>query len=336
MSARALGFSLALALTAACRRDAPPAPPAAPVEPRRETSAQTPADLPTDPTPPGAIGEVVGKPITEDAVREALRRARPGTEVRQAALLAAGRRIAADEAVRAGVAPKAAETADDHVDRFLAATFSATTSCHEIDDAAIAEAWRKQRRRFVHPDVFKVVDVQLVCCPKGRAPCRDEEAAGCFERGAAAMEQARRALGAAKTADELRAAAVSVVASVPGVGVHDYTFAYDYARPHADQGGSWVVMDPAIVGVVRGAQSGTLTEPVRSEYGYHILWVDEHRLPSNRGPDDPSARAEIFDALCKGILERARENYLLDLARNTRPTFDVQALDRIAAGIVDQ
>lgn len=127
----------------------------------------------------------------------------------------------------------------------------------------------------------------------------------------------------------MQAAAEAAAASVPGLGAHRYTFAYDFSRPHADQGGTWVVMDPAIIDAVRGAKTGTLTEPVRTAYGYHILWVEEHRPKSDRGPDDPSARKELFDGLCGAILERARETYLLDLARNTAPTFDVEAVDRI-------
>lgn len=330
---RPRAVAIALLLAAGCRREAPPPLPAPPEAPRVEAPTAPPAVEEAGEPGPTAIGEVVGMAITEADVREALRRAPPGTDVRQGALLAAGRRVAAGEATRADVKRQDGEATDDHVDRFLAATFSPTTSCHEIDDAAIAETWRRQRRRFVHPDVFKVVDVQLVCCPKDRAPCRDEAAAACFERGAGAIEQARRAVATATTAEELRGAAESAAASVPGLGAHAYTFAYDYTKPHGEQGGTWVVMDPAIVEVVRDAKAGTLTEPVRSAYGYHILWIEEHRPKADRGLDDPGARKEIFDELCEGILKRARETYLLDLARNTRPTFDVEALERIGSSL---
>ena len=336
----------ALAPAASCRRAPPPDAPAdPPPTPARAPAPPTPAPPASEPTKaapaatglsggdPGAadrpIGRVLGQPLTERDVREALRRARKGTGNRTAALLAAGRKIAAGEATRAGIPLAPGERTDDHVDRFLAATFSPTTSCHDIDDAAIAETWKRLRKRFVHPDVFRVIDLQVICCPKEQAPCRDAEAARCFEGGAARIEDARAAVATARTEAALRAAADAAAVNVPGLIVHGYSFAYDYGRPHHDQGGSWVVMDPAIVDVVRGAEAGTLTEPVRTPYGYHLLWVADHRPPDHRGPDDPTARKEIFDELCEGILVRAREGYLLDLAKNVRPEVDLDAVDAI-------
>lgn len=309
-----------------CHGEAPAAPPGAATAPGDARTA------PPSPAPPSPIvGRVFGRPITERDVREALRRSREGTSVRAAAVLAAGRILAREEAARAGIARGPGEPADVHVDRFLAATFSPTTSCHGIDAAAVTETWHRLRKRFVHPDVFEVIDLQIVCCPKGEAPCRDEASARCFEAGAARIEQVRTAVQGARTEQELRAAAASAAQSVPELLVHDYAFAYDYTRPHHDQGGTWVVMDPAIVDVVRPAQAGTLTESVRTPYGYHALWVVEHRPPDDRGPDDPSARLEIFGELCTGLLQRAREHYLLDMARNARPELDLGAVDAITA-----
>jgi hypothetical protein len=297
----------------------------APVEPL--VAAATP-DSPID----RPVARVFGRPVSGRDALAARQRAPEGTTLAEAAVLAAGRLLAADEAERVRFPRKEGEGREEYVDRFLAATFSPETSCLGVDEQDVASTAKRLTKRFDHPDVYKVLDLQIVCCPKDEAPCLDDAlAAACFVESASAIEQARAAVAPAKTEAEVRRAAETAARSIPRLAIVPYTFAYDHDRPHADQGGPWAVMDPAIVQVVRGLEAGALSEPVRSAYGYHVLYVRDHQSPDRRGPDDPSVRKEVFDLLCEGILKRARVRYVVDLASSAGTEVSREAVEALQA-----
>lgn len=334
--------ALALAaLATGCRKDPaqPPAPesPAANPRPAQEVPAASPEPTAPPRSTEPTIAVVFGHVITESEVRAALAAAPPGTTVRDGVVLAIGRHLASLEARRLGFPRSDGESEAQWVERFLAATFGPSTSCRAVSDADVADAYRTHKRHYVHPDVFRVLDLQLVCCPKQQVPCvGDEEAARCFTDGAGTMEAARQSLGAVESAEAFRAAGDALRSTAPTLALMEYSFAYAYDRPHRDQRGPWAIMDPSILEAVRGAEAGTVTEPIRSPFGYHVMFVVEHRPPEDKGPDDPSVQRELRDRLCDAVLRRTRSGYLRDLVKGSDARVVDTALEALEARVKEE
>ena len=297
--------------------------------PSSESATNSPPPLPssTDTQKPTSsvslennLAIVLNTGITMDDARNALRRMTGPPIAKTAVMLAAGRVLAVIEAERSGMPRAENENNLDYVDRFLALTFSERTSCASISEEEIAERFRIMRRRYDHPDIFKAINLQFICCPSSRAPCvNDKMASLCFKEERKRAEEIFSELLMLRTHSEAFAQrAKSLAESHEQIGAADLKFAYDYDFDRHDQPGPWAILDPAILSAVRKAAVGDVIGPIQSEYGFHILYIQKHDLKTKRTLDEPDVHKEVRNTYCQERLKSTREQYLLDLTRSVK------------------
>jgi parvulin-like peptidyl-prolyl isomerase len=201
-----------------------------------------------------------------------------------------------------------------------------------VDAADLAREYRENLRAFVHPDVIHVLDAQIVCCPKERAPCvNDPENERCLEAAHADAAKAFAAIAAAADDERARADAQAALAGAFGAAVTDYKLAYDYDRPADQQGGKWVIIDRAIVEALRNAQVGQSVGPVKSEFGYHSLRVLSRKPKRQAELEDPSTQAELRERVCRRLVAAARVRYLGKLVDEVAPQWEPRDMDAVRA-----
>ncbi len=230
--------------------------------------------------------------------------------------VAAGLVLAMDEARRLGFARRPGESQAAWAARFVRSLYDPARGCPNLPHNALREFYELHRRRFIHPDVFDVIDVQILCCPAGRAPCEGEPGAGaCFERAMARAELLAARMGAqAVDAATAEATARAIVREEEGVKWRRYRVAYDYDAPPDAQPGRWLVVDPNIRAALRGQPAGTVVGPVRSAYGAHVLFVAAHEPPASGDFDDPDVQRALRRAVCAERVAAERVEYLRSLA----------------------
>ena len=278
-------------------------------------SAPAPVSAPPAPVADPVVATVLGKKLTLSVLEaigpEAVHANTPEALLR----VGVGVMLATEEARRAGVESQPNQNAWDHVKRFLDRAYNPATTCRNLGEEALGAAWKIHRRAYVHPDMFDVVDVQMICCPRGKAPCvNDPEVDACMQEGVLESERVFAALASRSESREmLLSAAASLQKANPRIGVVEYTFAYDFDFAHHEQPGKWVVMDPALISAVRGARDGEVIAPTRSAYGHHVLYLVRHRKKSVGSPEDPAIKESLRSRACDALVERTRWRYLDDL-----------------------
>jgi len=283
------------------------------------------------------VATVLGKPLPLSLLKAIESEAAPANTVEGLVRLGVGAVLAADEARRVGVVQEPGESAWEHVKRFLARIYNPATTCRNLSDEDVGASWKLHRRSFVHPDIFEVVDVQLICCPKGRAPCVDDpEVDACFHRGIAESERVFASLvSASQSKESFLAAAEVLVLELPGLGVVEYTFAYDFDFAPHEQPGKWVVLDPRMIAAVKGAKDGDLLAPVKSAYGYHILRVLRRQTKSMGSPDDPEVRSKLRGRVCDTLVDRTRWRYLEDLTTHVHFEMSQEAVPTVEGWLAE-
>ncbi len=145
--------------------------------------------------------------------------------------------------------------------------------------------------RFNHGRVFDVQDYQWVCCDGRPANCGQPYARECFTEGAAAMAAVHQALVLARPdAEDLPLLVERYQVSAPRLSYQEYSFAFDEEK--GVQRGR-VLFDDAVVARVVGTPMGQFAEPVRSRFGWHVLYVRDSVPPESRDLSDPAVRHEI-------------------------------------------
>lgn len=147
--------------------------------------------------------------------------------------------------------------------------------------------------RFNHPRLFDVQDYQWICCDGRPAACNQPEVQACFAEGQAAMAAVYQALSLARPdPEDLPFLIERYQASAPRLAYQEYSFAYDEER--GIQRGR-VLFDDAVVARVVQTGAGNLAQPVRSQYGWHVLYVRSSVAPERRDLEDPDVRREIAE-----------------------------------------
>ncbi len=160
--------------------------------------------------------------------------------------------------------------------------------------------------RFDHVDSFFTVDGQFLCCTGDFRQCsRREEVVKCIDDAAASAQAVYAALQADKprSAQEMWAKIRVLTAKYPDLAPAEVQFYYDKAKPHDQQKGYDVVVEPYAAAVLQ-MQPGDVHAPVRSDFGWHIPYLEKLEPASHRTWKDPEVRAEIARNIVGPVRER--------------------------------
>lgn len=281
-----------------------------------------------------AVGKVLGRSFSVGDVR-AFAETLPADERRFSASdllrVIAGRWLAVSEAKQLGVPRDEGDSDDAVVDRMLTGLFNAGTACKAIKDSDIQTEYAANRRKFVYPDVFEVADLIFGCCPKESAPCHDEAALACFERGDERMIEVFAELALLPGLDARVGRSTELAETDESLELNTYRFGYDYDSPHGGQPGRWLVLEKSITDAVRDRTAGEIVGPLRSKYGVHVMTLVEHKPKSNRSWDHPEVREQLTKSICDRLVRRTQLNYLTQLAVSTGLSADAATLKTLNA-----
>ncbi len=155
----------------------------------------------------------------------------------------------------------------------------------EIDhtpDSVPMERWeklyfdRRIRPMFDHKDTYFVRDAQITCCSETGFACRKAtQYERCFSESVPKIQEAYTQLlmlGPA-SATEFEKAVSGVARQIRGLGLQKYSFQYDYTKSFEKQRG-YQVIDDNVAKAVRDTGVGNISAPVRSAFGWHVLYVE--------------------------------------------------------------
>ncbi len=194
---------------------------------------------------------------------------------------------------------------------WLDRTFAANHRVDQVSRADIERAYHNPavREMFEHVNGYFTTDAQMLCCSGNVDQCaKSDEVRSCIDAGADKAAALRAALVADPPGSpaEMAARVASLRGRFPDVGVHDIDFYYDPTIAYGDQRGYQLMVEPFAVGV-SALQPGQISEPIRSPYGWHIVWL-RRVLPARHGtPEDADVRSEI----ARNILPMLRERDLI-------------------------
>ena len=166
------------------------------------------------------------------------------------------------------------------------------------------------RKRYIHFDAFRVRDIQYLCC-WSMAECqrRKDEIKECMNTGAMRASELHKIIEEARprTPKEFEDLANLHMAKVdPKFGLHEFGAFYD-VKVSYEENTRVDRMTKSVIERVKTMKVNELTEPVEDEYGWHIMYLMDHRPEANRRPEDPEVRREISE----GIYSRVQEQELI-------------------------
>jgi len=211
----------------------------------------------------------------------------------------------------------------------------------EVDltpDTVPTSAWedlyweRSIRPYFDHWDVFFVLDVRFICCKGAAESCaRDEIVQKCMAQTEPDIRDVHRILETKglSDADLVKKAVEELqVAGYPGLRREEYSFQYDFTRPHEKQT-EYNLVNRNVALAVKDAPLNALLPPVRSNFGWHILFVKEFRPAEHL----PFGTPEVMERLKERFFEMARgrlvHQFLVETFRNGRIRVDRDALREV-------
>lgn len=204
-----------------------------------------------------------------------------------------------------------------------------------IADADITLAYKNPAIvvRYDHVDSYFTIDGQLLCCTGDFRQCaRREEVVKCIDDAAASAQAVYAALQAdpPRSAQEMWAKVRVLTGKYPDLAPAEVQFYYDKSKPHDQQKGYDVMVEPYAAAVTR-MQPGALHPPVRSDFGWHIPYLEKVEPESHRTWKDPEVRAEIARNIVGPVREREAQKLGFELMKQHRVELYYDKLDPAAA-----
>lgn len=273
----------------------------------------------TDAAEPDVLACVGGVAITE-AMYEHTRAAAPADEAPRATL----QRLIDAELLAAAAAD--AGLWRGWLRDELAATLAQRTLVRAIEEGVTEErvtaadvefAFKNAaiRSRYKRVEAFYVTDAQFLCCKGDWRQClKREEAQACIDEHASLARGLYDALQADPPASaEQMEARVKQLAleQFPGFSVASLTFYYDRSKPYSEQKGYDLMVQPFAEAVVK-MQPETVSEPIRTPYGWHIPRLNTLLPARDFEASDPEVRADV----ARNILPMIRQREVMRFAGN--------------------
>lgn len=201
----------------------------------------------------------------------------------------------------------------------------------KIADADIQKAYRFPQiiTRYDHADAWFVIDGQMLCCTGNAKQCAQrDEVRSCIAQSEAAARAvyAKLAADPPKSALEATARLKVLSASYPDLGVAEVHFYYDKSKPYEQQKGYDLMVKEFAEAVIE-MQPGEFHQPIRSDFGWHISYLEKMEPASHRPWNDPQVRAEIAENALIPIREREAQRFAFELLRKYGVQYFYDRLD---------
>jgi hypothetical protein len=193
--------------------------------------------------------------------------------------------------------------------------------------------WEKSvRPHFDHWDVFFVLDIRFICCKGAAESCaRDEVVQRCMAETEPDIREVHRILEARNPTDpEVLKKSVEElqVAGYPGLRKEEYSFQYDFTRPHEKQT-EYNLVNRNVAQAVKDAPLNKVLAPVRSNFGWHILFVKEFRPAEHLAFGTPEVLERLQERFFELVRGRIVQQYLVETFKEGRIRVDRDALREV-------
>lgn len=177
--------------------------------------------------------------------------------------------------------------------------------------------------RFHHHRILRVRDYQWICCAGDPAGCSTPDAQACFQEGAQAMPRLlERVRVEPMDPEDIPLMTERWRSIAPRLTYQAYDFAWDEER--RIQKGS-ILFDDAVVETVVATPPGQFAaRPVRSRYGWHVLFVAASEPPEQKGLEDPAVRREV----ARTFRVRYQQQRLIELLISLIPVQGFRTLEQ--------
>jgi len=275
------------------------------------------------------VAEVAGRPIPASRYRRALREAGPDADperVLQALMDREALALRAAQANPEGVLIASPETFRQALVMRLLRDRLDESLPPEAIPTALLEQWFRSPpvwTRFHHHRIFRVRDYQWICCSGDPAGCSTPEALACFQEGAAAMPRLlERVRVEPMDPEDIPLLTERWRSIAPRLTYQAYDFAWDEER-HLQKGS--VLFDDSVVEAVVETPPGRFAvKPVRSRYGWHVLFVAASEPAEQKGLDDPEVRREV----ARSFRVRFQQQRLVELLISLIPVQGFRSLEQ--------
>ncbi len=205
-------------------------------------------------------------------------------------------------------------------------------------DTVPTKAWedlyweRSVRPYFDHWDVFFVLDVRFICCKGAAESCaRDEIVQRCMADTEPDIRDVFKVLDARGLSDAeavKKAVEELQVAGYPGLRKEEYSFQYDFTRPHEKQT-EYNLVNRNVAQAVKDAPLNKVLPPVRSNFGWHILFIKEFRPAEHMAFGTPEVLARMKEKFYELARGRLVQEFLIETFKNGRIRVDREALREV-------
>jgi len=149
---------------------------------------------------------------------------------------------------------------------------------------------------FDHYDTYFVLDLQMICCFESLPVCANSPAVqACMRDTEPKIWDAFERLSGAKHEDEAEVVAAMVRVRnehYPDLHSQHYSFQYNFAVPHERQHG-YSLMNRNIALAAKETAVHSLSRPVQSNHGWHILWIKDYLPEEHLKPGEPETVAKM-------------------------------------------
>ena len=308
-----LAISLLLVWSAGCAEEVPGPPPSVNRTAPQVTSFSSPEW--SRPNPKNAIAEVNGATVTSGMLRAQMK-AYPNVQARPLLRALLEMEVLAQRAQQAGAgqSPSAVQARREALVRaYLDDVFEVEI----VPEAYPMENVRKdyilnRSRYWFDSDAWLAAHLHETCCVPSQKNCDTKEARQCFLDSEARLYGTYEVLTKRLKGKKLKPRQVATVLADyrteigdlnPNLRYEKFSFYYDPKKAHKDHVGRHTVYDESVVRSVIAGKTGVIQEPVRSQFGWHIMVKIDHKPAQKKTVDDP----EVIADLRKRVFPRFRK-----------------------------
>jgi hypothetical protein len=255
------------------------------------------------------VASVDGIPVPAGRLRRALVE-RPDLDAAVAMRAVVAQEVLAQQAARAE--PEGARPSRLAWERALAGRVLedriARLGTADVPREDLEELWAipDVRIRFDHLAEYDTSDFQWICCNGAPSDCDSDAGRACFARAEGPMRAVAARLAATRPdPDDFPVLLDDLRELAPGIALQDYTFMYDTVR-RIQRGRS--KFDTAVVNAAVDTGEGRFSDPVRSAFGWHVVFVRKAEPEEHRTLWDPVVSAD----LAKTFLPRFKRKQLFE------------------------
>lgn len=339
---------VALVCVGACGADPPPAAPAAAA--LAAASAVVAAQLPDGPiaaAPWAAVGCVDGKPpagavacvgaaaVTADRVAMAWQEHPEWSRDQAVDAVVQAELLAQAAAAKGGWRwHETAQARRQAMARTLLSRAMAKVTPKTLADADIVTAYKNPaiRVHYDHADAYFAIDAQVLCCSGSPQQCQArEDVRTCIDKAEPTIRDLHAALLAdpPATGQEMWARVKVLALRFPDAAAAEVQFFYDKAKPHAEQKG-YDVMVQAYADAVTALRPGQLSQPIRTDFGWHIAFLDKVDPARRASWRDPVVRADIAAHIVDPVREREAQRMVFERLRGAGAALYFERIDAVA------